>query len=220
MASRMSRRAVLKAIGVMPVAAAAGSAVASQQEQLATIADAAWNQRYDADLRKVLLKARAFFEDAAKCPACEGKQWEQGPRNQETYAAYYERIVRYLWGYFTSSIGRVSVDTGKRFTLEDELMVKAFDNPGHATGQNILLKLASWDNDRANAILLRETAVCAWRCGLFAAQAALLDQPQSNSVEIKLQHYREAWRAVQIGQTQVLERAVGEGRFGLFAGAC
>jgi hypothetical protein len=206
MTKHMSRRAVLKAIGISPVILSAARATAEGEEALVrarAIAAASSPTIASGDLDDVMSRAAAEYKKQNN-----GKDWD-GPTRDK-----YERIVRSLWGFFELGIGHV----GQREKLElkpaEGLMKEAYDYGKTTTGVSLVTNLGNFNGDHGTTDM--ETEICAWRCGKAAAEAQLETDPASK--EIRADAYEKGWLAVKGNVDKLMAEFLSKNPGLLFSG--
>ena len=184
MPKRMSRRAVLRAIGISPVilslAGVEGRAEAKQQTT--KVVDEFWTPALDQDLDKVVEKGKGFYKGH------HGHDWNRDEEKK------YRNIAKNLYAFYVAGIEFVRKKKGKQVLGPPPgFLVTACDYDGTTTGTSVAMNLGHFHDSQEGLDV--ETEICAWRCGKAAAEKELQEHPEATVVTAD--SYAFAWRGVQ-----------------------
>lgn len=184
MSKRMSRRAVLKTIGIAPAILSAASleARADAQEQAANVVDEFWTPKLLSDLDTVVEKGAPVFRTH------HGRNWTPNERTR------YRIVGRNLYAFYQAGIKHVSdTQANGRLTVPPRFLVNAWHYKEADSGPKVAMNLLHFTGDHGPVDI--ETEICAWRCGQRAAEKALEDD--QNATEVTLDDYEAAWREIR-----------------------
>ena len=205
MSKRMSRRAVLRAIGISPAILSLASVEVRAEEQQRTtrIVDERWSESLTNDLDEVVKKGKKFYKDHHK------KDWNG---DEETK---YRTIARNLNWFYEEGIDFLAKTEGKRFAPPEHFLLTACDYPGTTTGTSVAKNLHRFTGDHGRLDV--ETEICAWRCGKAAAEKELAKDP--NATTVSAESYALAWTDVFNG-VKLLRSKLPRGDMRSFGGGC
>lgn len=184
MSKRMSRRAVLKAIGIAPAILSAGSlaARAEAQEQTDNVVETFWTPALTADLDEVVAKGAAAYRTH------HGGEWTPNERDR------YRLVAKNLYAFYEAGIRYVSErQAGGKLAAPPRFLVTAWDYGKTDSGVKVMVNLPHFTGAHGPRDI--ETEICAWRCGKLAAEKELAVDPSATIVEP--QRYEAAWLEIQ-----------------------
>lgn len=212
MSRMMSRRAVLRAIGVSPVVLAASGVSGSEaQAQSATLLATYWDPSLDPDLDRVVAKGREEYKRLNG-----GADWDV-PTEERTYRS----LGKTLYTHYMAGIDfrRLQHHPNKKLAPPPGfLWDAAFDCSPTNSGTKVVENLRSFVMDDGSKT--DEVRICAWRCGWLAADTEIKTNPASPVVACD--SYKYAWESVRDGIYTLMAKLKAQGKVHMLSsgGAC
>ena len=205
MSKRMSRRAVLRALGISPVLLSLASVEGRAEEQQKTtmMVDDRWSESLTNDLDEVVRKGRQFYKDHHK------KDWNGDE------ATKYRNLARNLYWFYEEGIDFVGRGKGTRLAPPEHFLLTACDFPGTTTARSVAKNLHRFAGDHGRLDV--ETEICAWRCGQIAAEKELASD--ENATTVRAETYALAWTEVR-DEVLRLRSKLPKGDERLLGGGC
>jgi hypothetical protein len=181
----MSRRAVLRALGISPVILSLASVEtrAEAKQQTTDLVNALWTPSLTSDLDTVVGKGKAFYKTMHQ-----DNDWS--PEDETKY----RNLARNLFSFYVAGIEFESTRQGKSTLVPPVgFMVSAWKHGVSDTGEKLVVNLPGFTGDHGPLDV--ETEICAWRCGKAAAEAEIANG--KNMKFVSLESYVIAWNAVK-----------------------
>jgi hypothetical protein len=183
MSRRMSRRAVLRAIGISPVILSVTnvSGRAEAEEKTEEIVQQYSSMISTQDWADVVERGRRAYKNH------HGREWTPNE------ARKYRKLAEGLFAFYVAGIEYTGGQQNKTLVPPDDFLGTAFEYDGTNTGPKLAHNLAGFTGNHGKLDI--ETEICAWRCGKIAAERQL--EADANSRVVTLESYASAWKDVK-----------------------
>ena len=186
MPSRMSRRAVLKAMGISPVilSLSASEGRSAEREQANTVVAQYASQITTRDVDEVVKKGKKHYKKHHS-----NKDWSGNGKNK------YTNLATSLPAFYLAGIDHVRVQKGLNTLVRAaDFMSKAYNYGTTTSGESVAKNLDGFSGNHGGIDI--ETEICAYRCGIKAAEIELADD--SSAKVVTMDSFETAWVSISL----------------------